>query len=221
MKAGRIVLLVFGIIIVLIGLGATAGGGIVLAIDGSFRDNQGFYTTHMIPVSSDSSAVVSEPADFRLEPGWWWAERNPITVRMDATNVNASKPVFVGIARDADLRNYLDGVSYDQVVGFTLQANRLQLVHYNGTRTPASPTAQNFWVASASGTGQQEILWDVTTGSYSLVLMNADGSATIDADVSLGAKIPEVLRGVGLGLLIGGIVFLVGGGVMIFFAAKG
>jgi hypothetical protein len=63
--------------------------------------------------------------------------------------------------------------------------------------------------------------WDITSGRYSVVLMNADGTSPIDADVSLGVKVPGVVNAVGVGLLVSGIILFLGGGVMIFFGARG
>jgi hypothetical protein len=37
----------------------------------------------------------------------------------------------------------------------------------------------------------------------------------------VGARIPGTIKAVGIGLLIGGIVVLIIGGIMIFFAARG
>ncbi|HSC51218.1 MAG TPA: hypothetical protein VLD16_13220, partial [Gaiellaceae bacterium] len=73
----------------------------------------------------------------------------------------------------------------------------------------APPTAQSFWAASASGVGTQTLSWKVRDGDWSVVLMNADGSRGVAADVDLGAKLSFLLW-VAIGLLIGG-AFVVGG----------
>jgi hypothetical protein len=221
MSAGRIILLIFGILFVLVSLGLIAGGGVILAFEGSFKDSEGFYTIHDIPVRIDSLALVTSPADFHFEPGWWWGHRNPLTVKVEATNAIEGKSIFIGIARTIDLDRYLGNVNYDEVTGFSVSPSHLDLSRHTGSALPAPPSSQNFWVASASGSGTQTLRWEVATGSYALVLMNADITSPIYAEVSLGARIPQVLHGIGLGLLIGGIVVLVIGGVMIFFAARG
>lgn len=71
-----------------------------------------------------------------------------------------------------------------------------------------------------SGTGTQTLEWKLETGTYSLVLMNHDGSQGVDLDIALGAKIPLIF-GVGVGLVVGGIVALVVGILMIIFALRG
>ena len=45
MSAGRILLVVFGGLFVLISIGLLIGGAAVLAFDSTFKDSQGFYTT--------------------------------------------------------------------------------------------------------------------------------------------------------------------------------
>ena len=221
MRAGRILLLVFGGLFVLISFALLIGGATVLAFDSNFKDSQGFYSTRFIPVQSESPAVVSQPADIHIGPGWFNENRNAITVKVEASGLVSGKPVFIGIARESDLNAYLNGMSYDEVSDVNFRSDVLHYIHHSGTNTITPPTGQTFWVASASGAGTQTVQWNVASGSYSIVLMNADGSAPLNAEVSLGLKIPAVLHGIGLGLLIGGIVLLLGGGVMIFFGVKG
>jgi hypothetical protein len=221
MSAARIVLLVFGILFVLAAFGLILGGGIVLAIDSSFKDNEGFFVTGFQPLQADSPAIISQPAEIHWDTGWQMRDRNPVTLKFEAYNDNNTRPVFIGIARSSDLTDYLKGSPYDEITGFDFAPNEMKLKHYPGTAGPPSPTAQNIWVASAEGTGHQTLKWDIANGDYSLIIMNADASSPVEAHISAGARLPGVVHGVGLGLLIGGIVVLVIGGVMIFFAARG
>lgn len=57
-----------------------------------------------------------------------------------------------------------------------------------GERAPAKPAGEDFWAASASGLGTQEITWDLQPGRWSLVVMNADASRPVWADVQAGAR---------------------------------
>lgn len=222
MSAGRIVLLVFGILFVIVSFGLIIGGGVVLAIDSALRDDQGFYATDFVPVAApNSSAVITRSADIRLEPWWFMRHSRPVTIQIEASNNLPDRQIFIGIARETDLRAYLEDASYAEITGFSLYPYNIDFSYRTGTAEPPPPTDQDFWIASASGPDTQLLRWDVVTGTYSLVLMNADGSSPIDASVSLGVRIPQVLRNTGLGLLIGGIVLLAAGGVMIFFAARG
>jgi hypothetical protein len=223
MSAGRIVLLVFGILFVIVSFGLMVSGGVILAVDNSFRDQQGFYSTGFVSLDSDSSAsaIITHSADIQMEPSWFVKRNNPITIKVEGSTNDSSKQIFIGIARVSDLNNYLSGVNYDEISDFNFRPVHNQYIQHSGTNKPLQPANQTFWVAKATGNGTQTMQWDVVSGTYSLVLMNADGSSPVDTQVSLGAKIPQVIHALGLGLLIGGIVILVFGGVMIFFAVKG
>jgi hypothetical protein len=59
-----------------------------------------------------------------------------------------------------------------------------------GKGHPAAPASQHFWAASAQGCQTQTLTWDVADGDWSVVVMNADGSAGMDARVSARAKLP-------------------------------
>jgi len=98
-------------------------------------------------------------------------------------------------------------------------AYRLDFRNRPGNSEPAIPTTQDFWLESVNGPGTQTLAWDMQAGTWSLVLMNEDGSAGVDLSVVLGVKIPW-LFGTGLGLLIGGIVALPLGTLMIILATR-
>ena len=57
------------------------------------------------------------------------------------------------------------------------------------------------------GAGRQTLTWKVQRGSWSIVLMNADGSPAVDARVSAGASIP-LLTELGWGSLGAGLLLL-------------
>ncbi len=86
-------------------------------------------------------------------------------------------------------------------------------VTYN-TRPGGQPTdppdTQSFWVASDTGTGARSLNWDASSGDWTLVIMNADGSPGIDLDLSAGARLPAVL-GISIASLIAAAMFLICG----------
>jgi hypothetical protein len=218
LTAGKIVLLIFAILFVIISIVLIIGGGFILAFDTGFKDSQGYYSTGSIPIESNSSAIITYPADFQNDSDVYWEDQFPLSFRVEASNTVSDKPIFIGIASESDLANYLEGVSYDKFEGFNSHPYKVHLNQIKGNKLPLEPSKQTFWVASAEGTGDQTLNWDVRNGNYSLILMNADGSSPIDARVALGVKIPAVLKGIGIGLLTGGIILLIIGGVMIYFS---
>ena len=65
--------------------------------------------------------------------------------------------------------------------------------------------AETFWAASATGAGEQTLEWVPKSGHWNAVVMNADGSRGVAADLSIGAELDPLLW-IGIGLLIGGVL---------------
>jgi hypothetical protein len=63
------------------------------------------------------------------------------------------------------------------------------------------------------------VTWEVREGDWSVVLMTADGSRGVAAEVDLGAKLSFLLW-VAIGVLIGGALLLGGGIALIVLAAR-
>jgi hypothetical protein len=82
-----------------------------------------------------------------------------------------------------------------------------EYVRSPGTRqsSVSDPQAQDFWLASGTGAGAATVTWQAANGNFAVVLVNADGSAGIVADVRAATQMPG-LTGLGVGLLIAGIV---------------
>ena len=64
----------------------------------------------------------------------------------------------------------------------------------DGREGAPAPLEQNFWVATASGAGTQELAWRATDGNWSIVVMNTDGSPGVSAEVNAGLKIASLGR---------------------------
>jgi len=217
MKPARIVSLVIGSLLALIGIGLLAGGGILGWALGTQRDDAGFFTTSTQRFTTDSYALTSAKVDLG-DPGpngfVDWANA---TVRVSADNAG-SGDVFVGIAREADVETFLSGVPHDDITttnefGGSSDA-KYRRENVDGTSTPTPPSAQTFWAAQASGTGTQDITWPVEGGSWAIVVMNADGTVHVTADVQLGGKVDHLIP-IAIGLGLGGIVLLAGGAALI------
>jgi hypothetical protein len=89
-----------------------------------------------------------------------------------------------------------------------------------GGAPTSAPATQRFWVASSSGPGARTLKWDPHGGSWTVVVMNADARPGIGVRADLGARMPAVLW-IAIGLLIAGLVFLAGGGLLIAVAIRG
>jgi hypothetical protein len=115
--------------------------------------------------------------------------------------------VFVGIARTDDLSAYLADVSHTVVTDLDYEPFEASYSAKAGERSPAKPGGERIWAASTQGAGPQTLTWEAEDGDWSIVVMNADGSTGVEADISAGAKLP-FLTAVGWSALGGGAILL-------------
>ena len=67
--------------------------------------------------------------------------------------------------------------------------------------------------------GTQTVEWELQSGDWVLVLMNADGSQGVDVAGTIGAKVPSLFW-LGIGLLIGGVIVLAVGVLMVYLSVR-
>jgi hypothetical protein len=218
MSAGRVILIILGSIGVLFGLALLAGGGFLLWADRTQRED-GYLTTPTERFATPAYALTRT----RLEvdtggAGWvlndsWFGK---IRIRGES---DGGKTLFMGIGPEAAVAKYLGPVAHANVEDIDFDPFRATYLSVSGGAPQAPPTEQHFWAASASGVGTQTLTWKVREGDWSVVLMNADGSRGVAADVDLGAKLSFLLW-VATGLLIGGVLVAGGSTALIVLAAR-
>ena len=219
MSAERIIVLVIGIIVLLLGIILVFFGGALLVVNNTLKDSEGFLNTKTIQIESDSYAVTTLPADIDLRAAWIWDWSDLAAFRVEGSSDNPSMQLFIGIAEEMYVKDYLHGVEHDEITDLKIFPYELEYTRHGGASIPQSPATKNFWNKSSHGAGAQIIEWELETGSWVLVLMNDDGSIGIDADVIFGAKVP-ILFTLGVGFLAGGIVILAIGGLLIYLAVR-
>ena len=184
-SGGRIIAVLAGSVLVLVGLVALALGGFGVVVDRAVRDEAGFLTSPSQTFTSSGYAVTSERIDINTDtPGL--PERLLGDARVTALAAQGSE-VFVGVAPTSEVRQFLRGVPY-QVVSRLDNGPVYRSVP--GTVAARRPTSTNIWTVSSAGPGTQSITWPVKNGSWSIVVMNADGSRGVSADVSAGITAP-------------------------------
>jgi hypothetical protein len=198
-------------------------GGVVLTVAHVVeREDDGYFDVTLDRLNSATAAIVTSEADMRADPGPpdWFLDLIDVSVRLQVSGVGElSSDVFVGIGPEADVDAYLGGVARDEIR--KVDADRdVRYRTIAGTESPAAPTEQGFWVASASGSGAQELIWDVEEGEWTAVLMNADGSRGILADATVGIR-SGALLGIAIGMIIIGALLLAIAVLIIVLAAGG
>ena len=222
MKAGRIVALVIGCLLALIGGALLVGTGALTWAYGTQRDDGGYFTSHRVRMETITPAMQSESIDLGSDkrPNRWpFGEGDLATVRLQAT-AREGEEVFIGIAHTSDVDTYLTGIAHDEVTNISWShGNEVKYSRTDGAASAAPPTAETIWAASASGPGRQAVTWDVEGGNWSIVVMNPDGSPGVAADVSMGVKV-HALVGLMIGLGIASLVLLGGAAALIIFATR-
>lgn len=119
------------------------------------------------------------------------------------TATDPGKELFVGWGSTLDTGPYLNNVQFESPFpgwqweygwywsSLTVEGTRT----WNNEPLKALPSQESFWINSAQTTGTATIPFDVhwddaTTGNRTLLIMNTDGTAGVQADVQLGVKIP-------------------------------
>jgi hypothetical protein len=207
---GRVISLALGGLALLIGLGTLGAGGTLLAVDRGWRDADGFLMTRTAAYRTSTFALVTEPAHIETDAAPWVTDRVLGDVKITVTALGGA-PVFVGVGQSADVDRYLAGVGHATIASGTTmnRVGRLTTVTPGGPPS-AAPDGAMSWAHSASGTGTQTLTFRVEPGTWSLLVMNADGSGGVAADVALGAKFPGVTGFAGVTIAVGAALLLLG-----------
>ena len=209
----KIVLLVLGGLVTLVTLIALTAGAAVL---GATRES-GYVTTPLVHYTTPAYALVSETVDLSGTAdafGWMRTYGESGTVRVRVRS-ESGKPVFVGIAAAADVRDFLSGVPYA-----ILRGGRAAAADRSGAKAPARPGDRRFWETAASGPATQTLVWTVRPGRWALVVMNADATPLVDASIATGFRaawltaLARVLAAAGAIGLLAGLLLIVYGGMI-------
>lgn len=211
MKAGRVALIITGSLAALLAAGLLAGAVWMLNAN---ADSAGYIVTGDRRAQTITHAFVSDDLDVDSDFDWI-LDRGP---RLRVTG-ESSEPLFIGVARTGDVERYLTGVAYDLVVDVDVDPLTLTTARHAGSTSPAAPAGQTIWTASTSGSGVQTLDWDAEGGDWSVVVMNADGSAGVDAQVSLGAHVPHLFW-IGVGTAIGGSLLVLLAAGLLYLGAR-
>jgi hypothetical protein len=199
---GRVLGVVLGSLAVLVGLALLAAGGVAVAFDQTQRDAAGYLSANTTAYSTGTYAFVSDSYRTGAVGDWFVARDLLGTVRIRS---ESTSPVFVGIGPAGAVDSYLAGVRRETAASFDARRSRFQL--HPGSAPAAAPTAEGFWVAETVGTGTHELTWSPQNGDWRVVLMNADGSSGVTAELTVGARLPHLL-GIGIGVLAAGAALL-------------
>ena len=201
--------LIAGSVSVLIAAVLIAAGALALWGD-SKKGADGYLSTGTERFTTATHALQSERVDVEIDSKHWIAGVEDLGDTRLKVAPAGGEPVFAGIAPERDVKAYLRGVERTVLDDIDSDPFSARHVDIQGARAPAPPSEQDFWAASTQGSGPQTLRWTPDVGDWAVVVMNADGSAGVAADVSAGAEV-AFLAPLGWSLAGGGLLLLLGG----------
>lgn len=204
-KANAVLKVTGSIVLVLAALVIAAAGAALW----SNASNSGYISTGAHTFKTTTHVIYSD--SFRVGsniPSWLFGR-----ARITASSTDG-KPVFVGVAHKGAVDAYLANVSQSRIRNLDYSPFTVDYTDRGGTASPAPAASRTIWAASTSGKGDQRLAWRLRTGDWRVVLMNADGSPGVSAQVTVGGSITHPLA-IGLGMLAGGVLLLFTGGAVL------
>jgi hypothetical protein len=192
--AGRVVLVIVASLVLITSLGLGAAALALGVADKALRDDNGFFMTNGDTFRSRGYAIATNDIDFQLgDVGPFIPDRLIGKAKLSVSDAGRG-PVFVGIASTADATRYLSGVRHSLLVDYTSTNDSARPVYQQTSGGPprVAPGRLDIWKADTSGTGELSLVWPVTSGHWTVVVMNADASRPVTADVSVGATFPAL-----------------------------
>ena len=221
--------LVLSVILLITSFGLLMGGTTMRSIQSLVVDEDGYITSDPATVDLPGYAIVLEDIDLDIDPmAWRWLQNRGglLKLKILTESNDPGKEIFIGVARESDLRSYIKDVEYQRVIDMDFDEENYDIVFsaadfslHPGGPPSAPPTVHSYWVVHTSSEDEQELIWEPQAGTYNIIIMNADGSEGIDAIIQVGASVPffgsiaNIL--ISVGLFVGAI-----GGLMIFFTLK-
>jgi hypothetical protein len=206
--AGRVLALIVSCLLLLASFALAAGGGALAIAAGTQRDAGGYLMSDQVALQSSGYALTS--ANLEIQGAAALPHRILGDAKVSVTP-HGGTPVFVGVAKTSAVRTYLAGVRRSEVSVFAEDSLYRQL---NGGPPATTPANSDIWAASSTGPGTRTVTWPVQNGNWTIVVMNADGSSGVSADVATGATVPAVTWVSG-GLFGGACVMLLLGVILV------
>ena len=186
---GRVVSLVLGSLLVMVALGLGVPGGALLAASSGARDNGGFMMSSPQSLTTSTYALSSTNIALHMDGRMFVPHAVLGDTKVSAVSQNG-KDIFVGIAPTREVQGYLDGVQHStfrRMIG-----DQPLMTDHPGVAPATAPGDTDIWAAKSSGPGRQTVVWRPRNGDWSVVVMNADGSAGVSVGSSAGAEVPAL-----------------------------
>lgn len=186
-KTGKIVLSTAGVVLIAIAAALLTASLALLWLYGTQRSTDGFVTSPVTSLTSDGYAITSADIDLRAIPQILIPSDVLGEFKVEAEDTSGSD-LFIGIGPLDQVEAFLEDVEhaeYSDVVHFAPWVHVESATHA-GHRAPQRPASQDFWTATADGTGLVDLDWVPQRGSWKLVVMNSDPGPGVDVSATVG-----------------------------------
>ncbi len=201
MENEKTLLFVGSILLLILEITAVLCGATVLYLNAQ-TDAEGYTINPVYQVRSSASAFVLWVAPLRTDTFGWIGEENIAQTKWTIKAVDSGKEVFAGWATSDDIATYVTHFSYEtadpewdwytHAYYAKIDVPSTKILNQGNPAQP--PSAEGFWIKSATTFNEATIYWDLTweqsQGMKVIILMNADGSIGINTDLQLGLKVP-------------------------------
>jgi hypothetical protein len=183
---GRVVSAVIGAVLAVCALGALGAGGTAAWVDATQRHG-GYVHLGTASYATAGHALASDT--IKVHGGLGWLAPLIGQIRIRVTGTGRAGGEFAGVAQATAAGRYLSGVGYTTVTSY---AGQRPGIDHPGSRVPRPPLSTPIWVAQASGSPSATLRWDMRAGDWTVIVMNADGSAGVAARADFAAALPAL-----------------------------
>jgi hypothetical protein len=205
-KSRKILSLVTGVVIVIIGILTLAGGAAILVYNKS-ADDKGFHWSNTYEVRSSTYAFTVEMKSlsaFSLYArlgAHLFGPNNAVEAKWSVETVDYSGDLFIGLTKISNGVDYLSKIETEKAVwsldGFfdpQISMNSLTSTG-SGLGGPLTPAwKEDFWSQWYLGRGQPLVeyppFWNTDADDKYMIIMHSDGTKNVDVDLKLGFNFP-------------------------------
>ena len=209
----RIISCVFAVFFLFLAIPMTIGGVAVLSVPAVIADDQGYMNSPTFHLQNDNSyAFISKSFYLGSSTNQNYNNKYNVTYSFNQfdkiVNVRVvAQSYFIGLAPTSDVQQYLENVPYTVVDNINEKSITSYSVNTDRNGSLVSdPANQSFWMVSGVDSlyytpSQSDFNKDLT-----IVVMKADGSQGINADLQFGVNLP-ILKPIGIFLIVIGVIF--------------
>jgi hypothetical protein len=180
---GRTTSMILAVVLFVGAVAMFAAAGIAHVVDNELREG-GYLTTDATSLDTDGYALTIEEIDLDSLDGDWLLGK----ARLRVATADSDAQLFVGVAPEDQVDDYLAGVQHSTVAEIGDPTTRY--AEHPGGPVSVNPADSDIWDAQVTGSGTQSLEWTPRAGHWTVVVMNSDGAGGVHVTADVGATVP-------------------------------